>query len=64
LNAKADATRKAAEGQLELDKANAKENVPVINARLDALKEQSAAFKSFAETVGALGFKLAPVANR
>ncbi len=64
LNAKADATRKAAEGQLELDKANAKGNVPVINARLDALKEQSAAFKSFAETVGALGFKLAPVANR
>ena len=62
LNAKADATRKAAEGQLELDKANAKENAPVSNARLEALKEQSVAFKSFAENVGALGFKLAPVA--
>lgn len=64
LNAKADATRKAAEGQLELDKANAKGNAPILNARLEAVKEQAAAFKSFAETVGALGFKLAPVANR
>jgi hypothetical protein len=64
LNAKADATRKAAEGQLELDKANAKGNAPIVNARLEAIKEQAAAFKSFAETVGALGFKLAPVANR
>ena len=64
LNAKADATRKAAEGQLEIDKANAKENTPVLNARLEAVREQSAAFKSFAETIGALGFKLAPVASR
>jgi hypothetical protein len=58
-NAKAEAMRKAAEGQLELDKANAKETVPVLKARLETVKEQSAAFKSFAESVGAMGFKLA-----
>lgn len=59
VNAEAEAVRKAAEGQLRLNTADARENTPVLRARLEALKEQSAVFKSFAETLGTMGFKLA-----
>jgi hypothetical protein len=55
----AEVNRKGAEGRLAIDKASANNIVPVLQAKLEATKEQTIAWKSFAENLGSLGFKLA-----
>jgi hypothetical protein len=57
--AKADAIRNDSEGRLQIASANAREGVPIMNAKLEAMKEQVSVLKSFSESLAALGFKLA-----
>ncbi|NBV85824.1 MAG: PEGA domain-containing protein [Verrucomicrobia bacterium] len=54
----AEANRKGAEGKLAIDKASADSVIPVLKAKLEATKEQTMAWRSFAENLGSLGFKV------
>jgi hypothetical protein len=61
--AKAVAIRKASQGPLELERLNATGGATILTVLLETLKDQAPAFMSCEQAVGALGFKLEPVAN-